>query len=228
MHNEVVSIYNFDRTEFIKEFKESFNEMIYSDASDVYTMYFSSYDDYKVTTEVIYFSVYDNVAIIFASKSALQLTVDDQLLVLDGDIVIPDRLSIDNLAETEPSELVYLGDVCNYIGSVYEVYTINRDTSNYKAHFLFNNELLSCNALKNDESELMDISLDFLNERIEKYKDQVEKSIELEEPAVGLDENPYSNDYYDNDEDVKIRKTAPNTEPRKLGSGKRDENIQVK
>lgn len=225
MHNEVVSIYNFDRTEFIKEFKESFNEMIHNDVSDVYTMYFSSYDDYKVTTEVIYFTIYDNVAIIFASKSALQLTVDDQLLVLDGDIVLPARLSIDTLTETEPSELVYLGDICNYNGYVYEVYTINRVDTNYKANFMYANELLSCSSLKNDESELMDISLDFLNERIEKYKEQVDKSIELEEPAVGLDENPYSNDYYDNENEVKIRKTAPNTEPRQLGSGKRNENI---
>ena len=225
MHNEIIAIYNFDRIEFIKEFKESFNNMLNSGLADSYTMYFSSYDDYKVITEAIYFSIYAEVAIIFASKSVLQVNVDDQLLVLSGDIVLSDRLSVDYLTEPESSDLLYLGDICNSIGCVYEVYTVNKELTNYKAHFLYNNELLSCEYLKNDELELMDISLDFLNERIEKYKDQVDKSIELEEPVVGLDENPYANQYYDNDPEVKIRTKTPNAEPRQLGSGKRYENI---
>ena len=222
MHSEVVSIYNFDRTEFLKEFKESFNELINSGLSDVYTMYFSSYDDYKVTTEVIYFSTHNDVAMIYASKTAMQVDVDDQLLVLNGDIVIKDTLSIDYLSD---SDVLYLGDICNSTGNVFEVYTINKAESNYKANFLYKNDLLYCECLKNDESELLDISLDFLSERIDKYRGDVQRSLELEEPAIGLDENPYSNDYYDNDTDVKIRKTAPLTEPKTLGSSRRNENI---
>ena len=37
MHNEIIAIYNFDRIEFIKEFKESFNNMLNSGLADSYT-----------------------------------------------------------------------------------------------------------------------------------------------------------------------------------------------
>ena len=58
--------------------------------------------------------------------------------------------------------------------------------------------------------------MDYLEVRIEKYKGQVDRSFELEEPVAGLDENPYANEFYDA-EDGKYRRARPNERTRSLG-----------
>ena len=68
-----------------------------------------------------------------------------------------------------------------------------------------------------DESELVNISVDFFNERMNQFKTDINTAIEKEELPTNIDENPYSNRLFDVERPV--HQKEPLTMTRRLGDG---------
>lgn len=248
VNDYVHAFYNFDKIEFLNEFKVEFNKIL-DESSDNkgYRLYFSSYDDYKVTTEIVFCIVYAETVLFFVSPIKLVVNVDAQLLVTDGGLVtdIDTETIFDQINDgNTPSEIyvntnsifdifsdgsmpsiVYLNDCCNSYGYAFDIFTINKQSNIESAIKILDDELYNCDEFYIDENELMVVALDYLQERIELYKEEIENSIEAEEASVNLNDNPYANDYYDYDENNATKRNSPMIKARTLTKGIDDESI---
>jgi len=334
-NNSVVRIYNFDLDECISEFKNSFNDITKSKNSQgIHTFLFSSYNDQKVTTELVYCSIYEKTVIFYVSQAAIQLNIgyrkaeptdgdesednmeEPEFEILGGEVLpiggntfdlmaneaksdvyyigrynkntnimelsrnlissnmyelnslrLSDELRLSILNHTHPDvshigthvidgnyydiytipvnsslkinqidgigdddnnrdvelmivnshpDILYLGDCCNMNGFFYSMYTLNKSEELNNAMNLIENELIDTNNLIIDDSELVDTSIDFFNDRINQYKSDINIAIEKEEPPMNIDENPFANGFFDNMNGDK-RQTKPLNAPRRLG-----------
>lgn len=161
---------------------------------------------YSKTVNNVYYDVYT-----IPSNSTFKIQQVDGIDDIDNLNVV------DVVIVSSNPDLVYLGDCCNSHGFYYRMYTLNKSDELSCAIDIINTEIDDIDNLIIDYTELVDISVDFFNERMNMFKTDVNTAIEKEELAVGLDENPYSNRYYD------VDKTTNQKEPlkmaRRLGEG---------
>ena len=114
-------------------------------------------------------------------------------------------------------DLVYLGDCCNDLGYYYRIYSLNKQDELAEAKRLIEFNLNDTSNLIIDESELVNISVDFFNERMNQFKTDINTAIEKEELPTNIDENPYSNRLFDVERPV--HQKEPLTMTRRLGDG---------
>lgn len=93
--------------------------------------------------------------------------------------------------------LLYLGDCCNEKGFYYSMYTLNKIDELNEAKYIVENELLSTENLVIDTTELVDIAVDYFNERMNQYKTDINTAFEKEELPTNVDDNPFANRLYD-------------------------------
>jgi len=213
----IIAFYNDDMVELRQEFKDEFNRLTEKNEEGLYTFLFSSYHEYMVTTEIVFCMIYEDTALFFVTPYAMQLSLDNNLMVKSGDIY-PNGQTFETLfAEGDNSSVVHIGECCNSKGYAYGIYSFGYKRALAAAIEMVNNETYDIEQLIIDDQDLIDVSIDYLEVRIQKFQDQVDKSHELEEPVEGLDENPYSNAYYDNE--GKPLKNNPLTQVERLGDG---------
>lgn len=212
----VYSVYEFYRVEFIKQVKSQINTCINSDNSnELHTIYTCKYDNYVVHAEAIYFTRINDSVIFFIPTTILRLTLDNELLVTDAVYDYTGDLMFDYIYE-DSSEIIYIDNLCDSNGRIFELYTFNNEELE-QSKYIISNKIYPFDVIIPDVDEYTEMALDFLNERINSFKDQVDKSFELEEPIAELDENPYANDYYDGDISKK-RRSSPITSRKSLGN----------
>lgn len=214
--NEIIAFYNDDPVELKKEFKEEFNRLTVDGNNGLYTFMFSSYYEYVINTEIVYCIIFDDTALFFVTPYSTQLTLDNNLMVTGGDVTPSGNVFETMFAEGEESDVVHIGECCNSKGFAYGIYAFSYKKALAAAINRVNNELYDPEMLYIDDQDMIDISMDYLEHRIERFHQQVERSFELEEAVAGLDENPYSNDFYDDDGRRAVR-NAPLTKARPLG-----------
>lgn len=125
--NDIVNLYNFDLDVCISEFKQGFNDITKSKyPHGIHTFIISSYDDFKVTTELVYCSVYDKTVIFYVSQATLQLNIgykkkdtteedsgdaqsEPEFEILGGEILPIGSSIFDILGNETKSDVYYIG-----------------------------------------------------------------------------------------------------------------------
>lgn len=161
---------------------------------------------YSKTVNNVYYDIYT-----IPSNSTFKIQQVDGIDDIDNINVV------DVVIVSSNPDLVYLGDCCNASGFYYRMYTLNKSEELSCVIDIINAETNDVDNLVIDYNELVDISVDFFNERMNMFKTDVNTAIEKEELAVGLDENPYSNRYYDVDKASNQKEPLKMT--RRLGEG---------
>lgn len=195
----ITAFYGDDLLELKNEFKEEFNSLTDSQDEGLYTFMFSSYHEYIITTEIVYCMVYEKTALFFVTPYAMQVRLDNNLMVTGGDVNPVGETFEALFIDGDKSSLIHIGECCNSKGYTYGIYAFDYTDALNSAIEKVNNGDYSCEALVINDDLLLDVSIDYLDIRIQKFQEQVERSQELEEPIAGLDENPYANAYYDNE-----------------------------
>lgn len=210
MIHEVVAFYNDDINELKKEFKDEFNEITKAGSLGWYTFYFSSYNDYTIRTEFVHCYLYEDTALFFVNPCSMLLLLNNDLQVDGGDINSNGDIFLRMFwNDEESSDIVFLDDICTRRGAFYGVFSFKYEKALNAAKNHFASGLLDIEHLELDEDDLTEISLDYLDERISKFEKQIDRSLELEEPIDGMDENPFQNDFYDVDVTGRKRRTGP-------------------
>lgn len=218
--HDIIAFFNDDPVELKKEFKTEFNQLTEDGKEGLYTFIFSSYYEYTINTEIVYCMIFDDTALFFVTPYSTQLTLSNDLMVTGGDVTPSGNLFETLFAEGSDSDVVHIGECCNSYGFAYGIYAFSYKKALNVAIDKVNNELYNAELLFIDDQDMIDISMDYLEIRIKRFEAQVETSFELEEAVAGLDENPYSNRFYDDDGRHAARH-APLITPRKLG----DDNV---
>lgn len=211
----IIAFYNDDLVEQKIEFKNEFNRLTEDGEEGLYTFLFSWYHEYTVTTEIVFCMIFEKTALFFVTPYAVKLSLDNNLMVSSGDIVPSGERFEKMFAEGENSPVTHIGECCNSHGYVYGIYAFGYERALNAAINIVENEFYNSELLIIDDQDMIDISMDFLEYRINKYQEQVERSFELEEPIAGLDENPYANEFYDDDGRRMLR--GPMQQSRMLG-----------
>jgi hypothetical protein len=214
-HN-IISFYNDDPVDLKKEFKDEFNRLTEDGDEGLYTFLFSSYHEYTVNTEIVFCVIYEDTALFYVTPYSVQLNLDTNLMVTGGEVTPNGNLFETMFAEGEKSDVVHIGECCNSSGYVYGIYAFSYDKALKSAIAKVESERYNPEILVIDDQDMIDVSMDYLEQRIERFKEQVERSFELEEAVAGLDENPYSNEYYDDDGRRRAR-SGPMDSSRTLG-----------
>jgi hypothetical protein len=197
------------------EFKNEFNRLSVDGEEGLYTFFFSSYHEYVINTEIIFCIIYDNTALFFVTPYSMQLTLDNNLMVSGGDVTPTGNTFEKLFAEGDNSDVIHIGECCNSKGFSYGIYSFSYKKALKDAINKVESEIYDAEILVIDDQDMIDISMDYLEHRIERFQQQIQRSFELEEAVAGLAENPYSNQFYDDDRHR--ANSVPMIRPRKLG-----------
>lgn len=118
--------------------------------------------------------------------------------------------AVDVVIVVSNPNLVYLGDCCNENGFYYRMYTLNKVNELEEAKYIVKNEIFSTENLLIDSTELVDIAVDYFNERMNQYKTDINTAFEKEELPTNIDDNPFANRLYD------VERGVNQTEPLKM------------
>lgn len=220
IEHHITSFYNDDMVALKTEFKNEFNRLTTEGDEGVYPFIFSSYHEYVINTEIVFCIIYDETALFFVTPYAMQLTLNNNLMVSGGDVTPSGNIFETMFAEGDESDVVHIGECCNSKGFAYGIYAFSYKKALQCAINKVESENYDAELLVIDDQDLIDISMDYLEHRIERFQQQIDRSFELEEAVAGLDENPYSNEFYD-DDGRRRAKSAPLIQARKLG----DDNV---
>jgi len=211
--HDVIAIWEDNIDLMREEFKELFNDISNTpDNNGLYTFILSSYDDYKIFSEVVYAQILDECAIFLSPCYHMQLNLDDELQVVSGDIVMGSRLFV-NAMYSEISDVELLGPIVDPMGFWYDVYGLKYEKPLKVALELYESDSILVENISIDDEYLMDASLKFLEYRIELFTVQVEKVIDDETSAIDIEENPLQNAFFDREIHMKMMR-----EKRKLGA----------
>lgn len=218
MISEVVAFYNDDIDELKKEFKDEFNQITSEGKLGWYTFYFSSYNDYTIRTEFVHCYLYEDTVLFFINPCSMLMTLNNDLQVNQGELISNGDIFLRMFwDDTDTSDIVFLDDVCTKTGFFYGLFTFKYDNALNSAIDHVSSGLLDIEHLVIDEDDLIDVSLDYLEERISKFEHQIDRSFEMEEPIAGMDENPFQNDYYDSEIFGRKRRSGPIESVRRIG-----------
>lgn len=190
------------RKEFSKEFLDITSK---DDKEGIYTFFFSrfSLNDHKVSTDVLYVNVYENTFLFFWPLSnSLIVDLDDQLNVTDALNIHPDKNIMSELIES--NNIISLGLVVSKMGHLYEGYTLKdnrgRDLGIKIFDELYLSHKMDIDSIKVSDDDIIDMTMEYLDVKIEEYQSVVDKSIDEDEADVRLNENPYGNRFWDKDD----------------------------
>lgn len=202
--HEIICIWNDSlqesRDEFIKEFVDLTS---FQDREGLYTFVFSRYFEYRVITEVLYSVVYKNTAIfLWPTSNSFVVDVDEKLNVLGGDYL---TFKQDVYTEIGKSPNIdYLSTIVSPMGNVFEAFTLKEPLANKYGKEIFENVFkqgyFNLDSIYITDDYMVELSLNYLEERILKFHDQVDKAIDTDDENAQLSENPYANRYYDRGE----------------------------
>lgn len=214
--NGITAFYNDDIVNLKLEFKSEFNRLVEEKNIGLHTFIFSSYHEYIVNSEILHCMMYDDTVLFFVTPCNLYINLDHTLNVIGGGVNSNGNTFELMFVDGDTPDVVYIGECCNSKGFIYGIYTFTYKKSLDLAVTKVDSDAYNAEILVIDDQYIIDVSMDYIDHRIERFQEQVDRSFELDEPLAGLDENPYSNEFYD-DDGRRISRTGPLTQSRKLG-----------
>lgn len=192
--------------EIREEFTSEFNRMMEEseDNEGIHVFYFSRYKDYKVYTESLIAHIYSDTVIFYLYFGSMVLDLNEKMEVINGDIVPVNHLVLSALND-KTETLEHLGWVCTPQGHAFDGYSLKYNKPMLRAYEIFDKEHYNLDGLYIDENELIDISLMFLYDKIEKWEEDVNTSINQDQASTNIDDNPFANQFYDRSEEYRMR-----------------------
>ena len=80
---------------------------------------------------------------------------------------------------------------------MYDVHTLKYEKPKSVAIDMLEYDRIPVESLLVDEDEMTQIAFDYLEKKIEYFKTKIDEAVDMDSPYVGIDENPYANEYYD-------------------------------
>lgn len=192
-----------------KDFATEFNRMMEEGEVNqgIHVFYFSRYKDYKIYTEQLVAHIYSDTVIFYLYNGSMVLDLDDKMQVINGDILPKNHLVLSALNEKEET-LDYINWVCTPDGHAFEAYTLTYNKPMLRAYEIFDNDDYYLSGLSIEEDELIDVSLMYLSDKIEKWEEDINNSIASDQAGVDIDDNPFANKFYDRAERYQMREDS--------------------
>ena len=151
------------------EFTTEFNRMVDDEGvSGVHLFYFSRYKDYTIYTEQMVAHIYEDTVIFYLYCGSMMIQLDESMQIVTGDIVPSNHLVLSALHDENPI-IDNIGWVCTPEGHSFEAYSLKFEKPLQRAYEMFDNEHYSLAGLDVLETELIDVSLMYLNQKIETF-----------------------------------------------------------
>jgi len=187
------------------EFTTEFNRMVDDEGvSGVHLFYFSRYKDYTIYTEQMVAHIYEDTVIFYLYCGSMMIQLDESMQIVTGDIVPSNHLVLSALHDENPI-IDNIGWVCTPEGHSFEAYSLKFEKPLQRAYEMFDNEHYSLAGLDVLETELIDVSLMYLNQKIETWSEEINNSVEADHASATIDDNPFANKFYDREEAYQMR-----------------------
>lgn len=195
--HEYTAIFTDDIEEAFEDFKVVL-EAIQESEDGLHTVFFSRYFNYRIHTEVIYILKYGNNLVVLEYPSSIRLNVDNNLVPTTVSNVLGTEIFVKMMYLNDNME--FIGIVPDDKGNVLYAYVLNDDEGLEFSKYWLENLQDHVDGIHVPEADMVEISRSYLEARIEKFKDSIQRVVNTGEVYEGMDENPFSNVFYDNDE----------------------------
>lgn len=187
------------------EFTTEFNRMVEDEeVSGIHVFYFCRYKDYKIYTEQLTAHIYDDTVIFYLYCGSMVIDLDESMQIITGDI-FPDNYLVKTALFDKKPVIDYLGWVCTPQGHAFEGFSLKFEKPMQRAYEIFDNEDYFLSGLDVLEDELIDISLMYLNSKIEKWESEISNAVIADQASTTIDDNPFANKFYDREEEYRMR-----------------------
>jgi len=203
---EFICVWNDSLKDSIKEFTKEFREITSEDDKEgIYTFFFSrfSLEEHKLVTDVLYSFIFQNTFLfLWPYSNSMVLDLDDMLNVTDGINAHVDNNIMGEICETP--NIDYIGDIVSSRGHGFGVFTLNEMSGKILGiqlyEEIFENHVIDMEDVIVSNDDIIEVSLEYLNYKIENLQEIVDKSIDEDEADPRLVENPYADRFYDKDD----------------------------
>lgn len=195
--HEYTAIFSDDIEETFEDFKVVL-EAIREEKDGLHTLFFSRYNEYRIYTEVLYIIKNEENLIFLEYPSAIRLNVDNNLTPTSLDTILGTEIFVKTMYLNNNVE--FIGDVPDYKGNMLHAYCLNNDESLQFGQYWFKNLQDQVDGIHIPEIDMVEISRAYLEFRIEKFKNNIQRVINTGEVYEGMHENPFSNDFFDHEE----------------------------
>ena len=202
--HDIIAIWEDNIDLMREEFKEEFNNISNSpDNHGLHTFVLSRYQDYTIFSEVVYVIILEKCALFLSPSYYIQLKLDDELQVISGDVT-PDSLLFVESMYGEIPDVEFLGPIIDSIGNWYDVFSLKYENPLNESIELYEHDRIPLDNISLDDDYLLDSALKYLAYRIEAFAVQVEKTLDNEVDALGIEENPLQNAFFDREVHMKM------------------------
>lgn len=192
--HEYIAIFSDDLEETFEDFK-ALLEAIYEDKDGLYTVFFSRYNSYTIYTEVLYIIKYNNNLIFLEYLSVIKINLDQNLVPIDIQTVLGSEIFIKNMYLNDNVE--FLGIVTDHIGNTMYSFCLNDDVSINFGEYWLVNLLDQIDGIHVPEQDMLEVSINYLEIRIEKFKNSIQRVLNTGEVYEGIGENPFYDAFND-------------------------------
>lgn len=189
----ITVIYNDNLETMRKEFKEEFNRIVDQDEyAGLHTFVFCAYEALNVYVEVVYAFLGKDTVVFFYDPIQLNMVLSASFEVSEFKFRNEQNVFLKAISD----DLSYIDMVSDNLANCFEMFTLNYEKTETSALRIYEDELFDVSNIKLDESDIVEIAVDYVNEKIAYYEEQVAKAIMTDDIPSNFEDNPFSNEYY--------------------------------
>ena len=216
---EPIAIFGDDFLSLREEFKSEFNKFFSEKSKGYHTVYLCVYEQGLVIIETVKVMVYSDCPLFFFSDSRLVVKLDKNMNVFDANLDVGADLFL-KMFYGNLIDLHHVGPVSNSFGFTWEIFTLLDNNTILKSTDRYIDDKYNLDILKLDESEMIEIALDFTAWRKEKFIVELEASVNSEGEESLSENNPFESQFYMESE--KVNRTGIRTDKVFFGEQHKD------
>ena len=204
---------NNDKT-IVDDFIAVFNDLITKNQSLVHTIYlvksanaiFDNTVDYNNNGIYYYFDIeqiqvhiHNDVVVLYQYESYLRIELDNEIKFLNAYFLPNPYIFVDNIFN-KVDYFTFIKHICNIDGNIFSTYLQSNETIYDNGIKLLDREDIIINNLYVEENDFYDLIEESVNMQIDAWEYEIESAITRDEPYAGIDENPFSDRFYDRDD----------------------------
>ena len=209
----IIAVWSDDLKLTRKLFKDEFNAISErEDNHGLYTFFICSYNEFKVSIEIVYSLVYEKTCLFAYSTKSLTVFLNEKLEIINSKIVNDHKSHFLDSVYFNENDLEYIGDSCDSVGNLYGLFTIPYENPYHTIVDMLNREHVDFDGICIAESHLLDMAIEFTEYIQETFQHKIDEAIQ-NDSTDGIESNPFANRFYDRNED----KTPILNKPQRLG-----------
>lgn len=192
--HEYTAIFSDELEETFEDFK-ALLEAIQEDEDGLHTVFFSRYNSYAIYTEVLYIMKYGTNLIFLEYPSVLKINLDHNLVPLNVETVLGSEIFVKMMYLNDNVE--FLGIIPDHMGNTMYSYCLNDGISLDFSEYWLTNLVDQIDGIHVPEIDMAEISMNYLEIRIEKFKNSIQRVVNTGEVYEGIGENPFYDEFND-------------------------------